>query len=132
MIEQLIFLVIINLKELDIDDFYKKKQMNEEMESETNKMDLTPGKKAESKYESVDEAIPLQIRKERTTQAYKETISQDIEAIDKYDNRRIVNITQWIPIYEVIDKAYIKDSNIFHDDFIRKCEKLKRTTIYIS
>ena len=33
------------LKELDIDDFYKRKQMNEKMEAEMNKMDLTPGKK---------------------------------------------------------------------------------------
>ena len=34
-------------------------------------------------------------------------MNQDIETIDKYDNIRIVNITQWRPIYEVIDKAYI-------------------------
>ena len=60
-------------------------------------------------------------------------MSQDIETIDKYDNRIIVNITQWRPIYEVIDEAYIKDSNIFPDDFIRECKKkLKQTTIYIS
>ena len=50
---------------MDIDDFYKRKQTNDKMEYAMNKMDLTPGKKAESKYESVDEAIPLQIRTER-------------------------------------------------------------------
>ena len=48
---------------------------------------------------------------------------QDIETIDKYENRRMVNITQWRPIYEVIDEAYIKDSNIFPGDFIRECKK---------
>ena len=101
--------------------------MNEEMEAEMNKMYLTPGNWADSKDESVDEAIPIQIRKERTTKAYKETTSQDIETIDKYENRRIVNITQWIPINEVIDEAFIKDSNIFLDDFIRECKKIKRT-----
>ena len=50
-------------KELDIDDFYKRKQTNEEMEAGINKMDLTPGNLADSKDESVDEAIPIQIRK---------------------------------------------------------------------
>ena len=46
-----------------------------------------------------------------------------IETIDKYENRKIVNKTQWIPIYEVIDEDYIKDSNIFPDDFIKECKK---------
>ena len=95
--------------------------MNDEMEAEMNEMnevDVTPGNKADSEDKSVDKAIPIQIRKERTTKEYKEKINQDIETIDKYENRRIVNITQWRPIYEVIDEAYIKDSNIFPDDKI--------------
>ena len=50
-------------------------------------------------------------------------MSQDIETIDKHEKIIIVNITLWRPIYEVIDEAYIKDSNIFPDDFIRGCEK---------
>ena len=33
------------LKELEIDDFYKRKQMNEEMEAEMNEMDVKHGKK---------------------------------------------------------------------------------------
>ena len=44
--------------------------MNEEMEAEMNKLDLTPGNKADWEDESVDEEIPIQIRKERTTEAY--------------------------------------------------------------
>ena len=88
-----------------------------------NKMDLTPGNKADSEDQIFDKAIPIQIRKEKTTKAYKETMNQEIETIDKYENIRIVNITQWIPIYEVIDEAYIKDSNIFPDDFIRELKK---------
>ena len=59
-------------------------------------------------------------------------MSQDIETIDKYENRRIVNITQWRPIYEVIDEAYIKDSNIFPDDFIRECKKSSYELQFIS
>ena len=50
-------------------------------------------------------------------------MSQYIKTIDKYENIRKVNITQWIPIYEVIDEAYIKESNIFPDDFITECKK---------
>ena len=50
-------------------------------------------------------------------------MNQDIETVDKYEDRRVVNKTQWRPIYEVIDEDYIKDSNIFPDDFIRECKK---------
>ena len=46
-------------------------------------------------------------------------MSQDIENIDTYETRKKFNMTQWIPIYEVIDEAYIKESNIFPGDFIR-------------
>ena len=111
------------LKELDIDNFYKRKQMNEEMEAEMNEIDVKHGKKAYSEDANVDEAIPIQIMKERTTEAYKETMNQYIETIDKYENIRIDNKTQWRPIYEVIYEAYIKDSNILPDDFIRECKK---------
>ena len=52
------------------------------MEAETNQMDVTPGKKADSKDENVDKSIPIQVRKERTTKAYKETMNQDIETIE--------------------------------------------------
>ena len=50
-------------------------------------------------------------------------MNQDIETIEKYEDIRVVNKTQLIPIYEVIDEDYIKDSNIFPDDFIRECKK---------
>ena len=67
-----------------------------------------------------DEAVPIHIRKkERKTKAYKETMRQDIKNIDTYDTRTKVNIKQWIPIYEVIDEAYIKEYNIFPGDFIK-------------
>ena len=41
--------------------------MNEEMEAEMNQIDLTPGKKADSEDEIVDESIPIQIKKLRAT-----------------------------------------------------------------
>ena len=51
------------LKELDIDDFYKRKQANEDMEAEMKGMGVKQGKKADSEDANVDEAIPIQIRK---------------------------------------------------------------------
>ena len=40
----------------------------------------------------------------------------------KNDNsKQIVQKTKWITIYEVIDKYYIENSNIFPDAFIKKC-----------
>ena len=49
-------------------------------------------------------------------------MSQYIKNIDTYETRTKVNTTKWTPIYEVIDEAYTKESNIFPDDFIRDCK----------
>ena len=117
---------------MNTDDFYQRKQTNEDMEVEMKEMDVKQGKKAYSEDANVDEAIPIQIRKERTTEAYKETMNQDIKTIYKNDNRTVVQKTKWRPIYEVINEYYIKSSDIFPDEFIRKCKKSKRTTIHIS
>ena len=65
-----------------------------------------------SEYESVNEAVSIDIRKERNTKAYKYTMSQDISNIDTYETRTKVNTTKWRPIYEVIDESDIKESNI--------------------
>ena len=53
---------------------------------------------------------------------YKETTSQDISNIDTYETRTKVNTSKWRTIYEVIDEAYIKESNIFPEDFMRECK----------
>ena len=47
-------------------------------------------------------------------------MSQDISNIDTYETRTKVNTKKWRTIYEVIDEAYIKESNIFPADFIRE------------
>ena len=49
------------LKELDIGGFFKRKQMNDEMEAETKEMDVKHGNKAYSEDFNVDESIPIQI-----------------------------------------------------------------------
>ena len=35
-----------------------------------------------------DEAIPLKIRKERTTEAYKDNMDQDIKFVEKNENSK--------------------------------------------
>ena len=46
-------------------------------------------------------------------------MGQDIKNIGTYETRTNVNTTNWRPIYEVIDEAYIK---YFPDYFIRDCK----------
>ena len=75
------------LKELYINNFYKRKQMNEEMEAELTKTDSRPDNLEVSEDASVDEAVPIDIRKERNTKAYKEKMSKDINNIDTYETR---------------------------------------------
>ena len=70
---------------------------------------------------SVDEAVPIDIRKERNTKSYKETTSKDIGNINTYETRTKFNTEKWRPIYEVIDEAYIEDSRFFPDDLIGEC-----------
>ena len=89
------------------------------MEAGLMKMNSRSENLAVSEDESFDEAVPTYIRKERKTKAYKETMSQDIKNIDTYETRKKVNTTKWRPINEVIDKAYIEESNTFPGDFIR-------------
>ena len=51
-------------------------------------MDEQPGKNDFSEDDNFDEAIPIQIRKERTTEVYKQKMNKDIETIDKFDNSK--------------------------------------------
>ena len=94
------------------------------METKMKEMDEKLGKKDFSEDDNFDEAIPIQIIKERTTETYKDNMNKYIETIDKKEiSKQIVQKTKWRPIYEVIDKDYIKNSNISPDDFITKCKQ---------
>ena len=54
--------------------------------------------------DSFDEAIPIQIRKERATEAYKDNMNKDIATVEKNENsKQIFQKTKWRKIYEVID-----------------------------
>ena len=92
------------------------------MEDELTKMDSRPDNFAVSEDASVDEAVPINIRKEYGTEAYKEKPSKDIENIDTYGTITKVNTTKQRPIYEFIDEYYIKDFKIPPDDFIKECK----------
>ena len=85
--------------------------MNEEMEAEMTKIDLTPNHLEDSGDEGFDEAIPINIIKEGTKKSYKVTMSQDIETIDSYDNRtkvNIKNVDQYLRLYmKPISKSLI-------------------------
>ena len=63
MIEQLILFSYSKLKELDINDFFKSKHTNEEMEAELTEMDSRTDNLAVSEDANVDEAIPIDIMK---------------------------------------------------------------------
>ena len=52
------------LKELDINDFFKRKHMDEDMEAELTEMDSRPDNLVASEDASVDESIPIDLRKE--------------------------------------------------------------------
>ena len=54
------------------------------MEAELNKMDSRADNLAVSEDSSVDESVPIDIRKEQNTKSYKEIMSKDIENIDTY------------------------------------------------
>ena len=45
-----------------------------------------------------------------------------IENINTFEKRNKVNTTQWRKIYEVKEEDYFKESDIFPDDFIKKCK----------
>ena len=54
------------------------------MEAELTKMDSRPDNLAISEDASFGEAVPIDLRKERSTESYKETMSKYIENIDTY------------------------------------------------
>ena len=93
------------------------------METEMKEMNDKLGENPFKDDDNFDEAMPIQIRKARTTEAYKDNTNEDIETIDKNENiKQIFQKTKWRTIYEVIDEDYIKNSNISPDAFIKKCK----------
>ena len=61
------------------------------METELTEMDSRSDNLAVSEDANVDESIPVDLIKEKITEAYKETMSKDINNIDTYGTRTKVN-----------------------------------------
>ena len=65
------------------------------METEMKEMNERLGKNPFLYDDNFDEAIPIQIIKERTTESQKEKMNEDIETIDKNENiKQIVQKTK--------------------------------------
>ena len=107
------------LKELYIYDFFKIKQMNEEMEAELTGMYSKTDNLGVTEEANVDEDIPIDLIKEQSIQVYKETTSMNIENINTFEARNKVNTIKQRPILKVIDEAYFKGSKMFSNDFIK-------------
>ena len=67
--------------------------MNEEMESEQTKTDSRLDNLAVSEDANVDEAISHDLRKEQSTNAYKEKMSKDIINIESHETRKRIITT---------------------------------------
>ena len=76
------------LTPLDSVDFYERKQINENMETEMKEMNEKLVGKLFKDDDNFDEAIPIQIRKERTTKVYKDNMDQDIKFVEKNENSK--------------------------------------------
>ena len=75
------------LKELDTIDFFERKQMNEEMEAELtelSEMDSKTDHLTVTEEANVDGYTPIDIKKERNIQSYKDTMDIDIENISTF------------------------------------------------
>ena len=93
--------------------------MNEEMEAGLTEMDPKTDNLAVTEEANVDEAIPINLKKEQNTEAYKDTMRIDIENIDTFETITKLNTTKWRPIHELLDKAYFIGSKIFSEDCIK-------------
>ena len=90
--------------------------------TESSEMDSKIDHLAVTEEASVDEAIPIYIKKEQNTQAYKDTMDIGIDKICTSEKRNKTNTIKWRPIYEVIDEAYFIGSKMFSYAFMQQCK----------
>ena len=90
--------------------------------TELSETDSKPDRLAVTEEADIDEDIPIYLKKERNTQAFKETMDIVIDKINTYELRNKVNTVKWRPIYEVIYEAYFMESKHFSDAFMQQCK----------
>ena len=66
-------------------------------------------------------AFPF-IFKNSKKKAYQKTMDIDIDKINPIEKRNKISTIKLRPIYEVIEEAYFKESEMFSDDFMKKCK----------
>ena len=62
------------------------------------------------------------LKDEQNTKAYEEKMNIDIENSNTTEKRKKVYNKQWRTIYEVIQPYFFRKTDIFPDDFIKKCK----------
>ena len=55
-----------------------------------------------------------------------------IENVNTFENRNKVYINQWRTIYEVIEPEFLKKSDTFPDDYIKKCKNNSNEAVNIT
>ena len=53
--------------------------------------------------------VDIDLKEERKTQAYEDTINNDIENNDTFEKKKKIYTTQWSTIYEVIEPEFLKN-----------------------
>ena len=71
-----------------MNDLFKRKHMNEEIEAELTEMDSRTDNLAVTEEANVDEDIPIDLGKEQITEAYKQKMSMDIENINTFETKK--------------------------------------------
>ena len=62
------------------------------------------------------------LKDEQNTKSYEDTMNIDIENINTIEKRKSIYTKQWRTTYEVIQPDLFKETDIFPDDFIKKCK----------
>ena len=75
--------------------------------------------------------MDIYIKGERKIHSYKETIDIDIENINTSEKINQGYITQCRKIYDIIEPEFLKKTDTFPDDFIKKCKDNENETINI-
>ena len=70
----------------------------------------------------IDEAIPIDHKKEQNTKANTNRLDIDIEKMSTFEIINKVNTVKLRSIYEVIYEAYFISSEAFSDDFMQQCK----------
>ena len=73
-------------------------------------------------YKAINE-MEIDLEEEHNTEVYQETMSIDIENIDKIDNSCKHYTKQWRTIYKFIQQEFFDEIDNFLDDFLKTLQE---------